>query len=602
MFEAYKIGITIGLTNKASQGLSLIRKDLLAAHGITVDLQKKLNGLKWIGAGGLAAGAGVGILSVMKKSVEYSKEYTRQISLMNASGMTHVEVAQSIAAAWKTSGQVITSSAQENLEAIRELRSVFGKGKGMDEAYAVLPMVQRTKAIMEALTGQEQHGIANAMVKTAELRAPGMVTTDVLNRNAELMTKALTAFGGTLSVQDFLGTMKMGKMATLGLSDDFVYKYMPTLMQEMKTRGGGGAQSAGTYIATAYRAIVTGAGIKKSALPLWEQMGLVNPADVVKNSTGSMQLKPGAVKDSALFQSNPEQWAVKVLGPAIATYTASHPNLNREQLIGGMFGDRNAQFLMNTFIAKSSQFERDKSLIETSGSTYSTYQKLLQTNPQLAETAMHKQWTNVMAQLGYTVLPTLIPLMVKFANGLNSLSQWMKEHPMRLKIVVHELMFFGAALTALGTAAMVVGSMKILGITQLISKLPLLSSGFMALGGTASAAAIPIAALIAALGGAAALYLYHKDVSSWADKQMHGNGDAARREKYLADIAARDSQSPFLAPGGSKTIQVNTSLNMDGRQVASVVTKHQADAFNRPASSGSSYDLRFGFVPSASYP
>ena len=589
MFEAYKIGITIGLTNKVSQGLSAIRKDLLATHGVTVDLTKKLEALKMIGIGGLGMGAGLGILGFMHKTLDASKEYTRQISLMNASGMTQVEVAQSVAAAWKTSRDVVTSSAQENLAAIRELRSVFGKGEGMQEAYAVLPIVQRTKAIMEALTGKEQHGIAAAMVKTAELRAPGMVTPDVLTRNAEGMSKALMAFGGTLQVQDFLGAMKMSKMAGLRLSDDYVYNYMPTLMQDMKTGvGGGGAQTAGTAMFSAYQAIVAGQGIKKSARPLWEQLGLINPSDVVGNQGGHVQLKPGAVRGASLFQSNPEQWAVTVLGPAIASYVQKNPKLNNEQVIAGLFGNRNAQFLMNTFIAKQAQFERDKTLIGATGSSYDTYQKLLKTNPQLADMALHKQWTNIMAQIGYTIMPTLVPLMVQFANALGSLAQWMHVHPQRLKLMAISLSAIGVGLTVLGAGLLAVGTAKLFGITALLSQLPILSSA-------AAGAAIGISSVVVALAGAAALVEHHQDVANWIDKHKWG--------QRIGDFLAFGDQSgpvrrDFVAPTpANKTIQVSTQVNLDGRAVAQAVTKHQSQAISYAPNAGSVFDSRLSYSP-----
>jgi hypothetical protein len=97
----------------------------------------------------------------------------------------------------------------------------------------------------------------------------------------------------------------------------------------VKTKGGG-AQTAGTALMSTYGAVIQGT-LKKSAIPLWEQMGLINPSDVVKNSTGQMQLKPGAVKGAQLFQQNPYAWANQVLAPAIDAYGKSH-GLNREQI------------------------------------------------------------------------------------------------------------------------------------------------------------------------------------------------------------------------------------------------------------------------------
>lgn len=461
MSFAYSVAIKLTVANLASQGVRMLAKDLMAAHGNAVALGDKIKLLQGIALGYGLDKVGHGMLGFIGKSIDASKEYTRQLSLMNAAGMGHLEIARATAAAWQTSKSVITTSAAENLKAIRELRSVFGAG-GMGEAYKILPTVQRTKSILDALNGRDNEGVAFDMVKAIELRTPGLMSAGKMQSNADLMARTLMAMGGTLNAHDFHMTLKQSKTAAFGLNDDFVYNYLPTLIQEVKTGASGSGSSAGTALMSTYAAVIGGT-MKKSAIPLWEAMGLIKPRDVVKNSTGALQLKPGAVRDSALFQANPYAWANQVLAPAIASYGGAH-GLNREQVVTGLFGNRNAQWLINTLIAKAPQFERDRKLIQSGGNSYQTYQRLLQTNPQLAETAMHNQWQNVLSVIGYQILPKIIPLMVKFANGLDRIAQFMQRHPNLVGPLVIGFAALGGSLMVLGKVMMFVGMVRFLGM------------------------------------------------------------------------------------------------------------------------------------------
>ena len=458
MFEAYSVAVKLSVNNLASQGLRAITADFMKAHGGAVQLQQKLEALKLIGNGWAIESAGKNILGFLDKSVKVSEQYVNQLSLMNAAGMTQKDIAEATTAAWTTSHQVMTSSAAENLKAIRELRSVLG-ANNMGEAYGILPTVQRTKAVLESLTGKEQDGVAFDMIKAIELSTPGLMTQAVMQRKADLMAQSIMGMGGTINPSDFHMTEKAAKTAAFGLSDEFLYRLMPTLMQEVKTKTGG-SQSAGTALMTGYRAVVQGV-IRKASMPAWEAMGLLSAGDVVRNATGSMQVRPGGIKDSQLFQQNPYQWANEILAPAIASYGAKH-HLNREQVISALFGDRNAQWFFNTLIAKAPQFERDRKLIEGTGDNYSAYQKLMQTNPQLAQMAMQKQWENVQARIGYEILPRLVPYMVKFADTLDGISSWMNLHPGLTESLVLGLGGVAASFVVIGKAMMGIGIYRLM--------------------------------------------------------------------------------------------------------------------------------------------
>lgn len=580
MSYAYSVAIKLTLANLASQGLKLLTGDLLAATGAAGKLEGKLKALKLVAVGYGLEKIGSSTLGFLEKSINASKEYTHQLSLMNAAGMSQREIALSTAAAWKTSRDVLTTTAADNLKAIRELRSVFGVSR-MDEAYSILPTVQRTRGILEALTGKPQENVAFDMVKAIEMRTPGVMSKESMQRNADLMSRTLMAFGGTLNTNDMHMAMKQLKTMAFGFNDEFVYSYLPTFIQEAKTKGGSGS-SAATALRTLSNAMIGGVGLNKASIPVWTEMGWIKQSDVVRNATGQFGLRPHAVKDLDLYQANPEAWAQKHASE-VAQYGSKH-HISLLETVMALFKNTNAQWAMYTLLAKAPQFERDKKLVESGGNSIQTYQRLMKTNPQLAEQAMHAQWQNVLSILGYQILPRLIPYMVKFANFLDGISQWMVKHQTLTQVLVVGLGGIGLAFSLIGKALMMAGMIRFLGIGPVIL-----------------AALTPLGLAVAAIAaiGVAGYELYKH--WSWVKEQLgieeEWKGSAGHRahDGKPSDVwsgSGGHRQRSSVAP----MTQVHTTINLDGRKIASVVTEHQARELSKP-NGGANFDGTLTLAP-----
>ena len=187
------------------------------------------------------------------------------------------------------------------------------------------------------------------------------------------------------------------------------------------------------------------------------------------------------------------------------SYATKH-HLNMIQLISTMFSARNAQWMMNTLVAKAPQILRDSMLIGKTPNNLAIYQSLLKTNPELAEAALGAQWQNVLTIIGYQVMPKLVPLMVSFAKDLNSLSGWMQQHPKITSGIVVSLGALSGALVVLGNVMMTRAVLRFTGLGPLIAKgfaaaLPLILN--------------PVGLTIAAIVGiGAAAYLLYKNWDS----------------------------------------------------------------------------------------
>jgi hypothetical protein len=538
MSYAYSVSVKLSVANLASQGLRLIATDMLKLHGVTTSLQTKMSALKLAAVGYGLDKMGTGIFHGLEKTVSAATEYTHQLALMNAQGMTHAEIARSIGAAWATSNQVLTSTAAGNLKQLRELRSIFGT-QHMDEAYAVLPSVMRTQAVLEALTGRQNDQIGIQMAKVAELRQTGVMTLPFLQRNMNELSRTLMAMGGTLNVNDFLMTLKYAKTAGLSLNDRFVYDFLPTFMQEVKGGGGfmGNTSTAGTSVMRLYTQIVQGL-VKKAAIPVWEEMGLIQPNNVVRTGTGNLQIKPGGVNGAQLFAQDPLAWVEKFT-PAIDRYAARH-HLTQIQAITSMGLPQNASWALSTLMLKDAQFRRDQKLIASTPMPIESYNRLLRTSPLLARQALDSQLYNVLTGIGQNVLPVLVPLMTSFAKDLNVFSIWIQGHPKITEGLVISLGALSGGLVVLGNIMMTRAVVNFLGLGPAISKM--LTAPIGALGSFAKVLGGVTAAGIAGYEVGTELY-NHMIAGTKVDDKL-GSG--------IAHI---------LAAFGSKTAQESLRLN-----------------------------------------
>jgi hypothetical protein len=457
------------------------------------------------------------------------------------------------------------------------------------------------------------------MAKVAELRQTGVMTLPFLQSNMEQLSRTLYAMGGTITAGDYLTTMKYAKTAALSLSDQFVYRELPTLIQEVKSASGGmmgNASQAGTALMTLYSSIVQGK-IPKAALPIWLQTGLVRPSDIVRNATGGWQIRPGGVEGAHLFQSDPFLWAQSV-APQLERYAKSH-HLNLIQVISSMFSARNSQWMMNTLIAKAAQIQRDSFLIGNTPNNLQIYQGLLKTNPMLAEEALHAQWQNVLSIMGYSILPTVLPLMVDFAKDLNSLAGWMQKHPKITSALVWDLAALSGALVVLGNVMMGKAILNFLGIGPAISKMLIAPIG--ALGSFAKVLGSVTAAGVAGYAVGTELYNHMIAGTKVDDKlgaleahflALFGDKTAKYALHQNAAYATSQTRSPVTPHSALQRPQVSyvvtraqapaptivhTQINLDGKKVAQVVTRHQASAFGAPQTGTSFFDGRLAPVP-----
>lgn len=603
--DSYSVALRLTLNNQITSGLIGISQAMNRVNGDAMKLKATLGDIKLlVTAGALTAGAGFMGLNLISKTLPDAKEYAHQLALMNASGMKQAEIARSIQSAWALNKTVPTSTTAANLEAIRELRTVFGD---TNEAINFLPTAQKLSYILQNMRGGgDVKGEVMAYGRALD-RRDATATPEAAYAQADLMTKAIVASGGVLTAKDFASTFMYGRSATLGWSNEFAYKILPSLMQEFKSGSGGGSGGGpGNPLMSAYNTVVQGT-IPMKSLGVWEELGLLDPTKIVRTKTGLTRgVKPGGVSGSAEFIENPYAWVQGTLRPALekAGYDTQK---EQRQVMGYLFPNRTAGAVMTTMLFQNRQIERDRKMFGIAKGI-DAYDTLMAKDPNAADAALLAQWKNLMAVIGYEILPILVPATLQLVDGLRSMADWGRENPGLLKGLVVGFGALSGAMAFSGTLMLLVGGMKALGLTLKVmgvGKLFMVARGLGAVGTAAPLAAsgvsgfaLALGRLIPVLGGLAAMGFVGRDIlnssagasnmvriglggGTQADKDLAAarllHKDGALSDKNFNKIAGRAATargaSPYIAAGADgRGAAAGGNVYMDGKKVGAIVS------------------------------
>lgn len=557
-FEAYKIAVKISLVNNVSAGLVAMSGQFQKAGHDAEALQAKLSKIKMLWMGGAAmAGAGALGLGLIGKMIKPATEYAHQLNIINMAGWTQRDIALAVGDAWKNTGDVITTTATGNLRTLLDLKNILGN---FGEARMALPIVSRIQAVLGAssesrISGHAQdfaYGMAKALDIIGAARNP-----QTFNTQAEMMSKAIIATQGRVTPEAFKSVFQYARQAKFGLSDEFKYQILPSLMQENATAGGsgGGSRGVGPMLAAFFRTTNQGY-INKKSLPLLEQLGLVNGAGAL--STTSSGTTVGHFKDSNLASANPFQWVQTVLMPAI--YSKYGHDVSRQKIqniITDAFrGNQLGASLALEFALKPINFLRDQKNINATMSTADAYKASLSADPNTAFKALASQWTNFKTAFTMGVVPVLVPALISLTKTFNAMAEWARNNPTLAKNLAIGLTSLFAALTVGGVGVAAVASLKLLGLAM-----PVFASGLGTLAMTVLKFMGPVAAVIGAGAVGYGIGGYLNKGVDWLTQKATGG-----HEKSLGGAIF-----DLTHPGANKQPVIHTHVYVDSHEVAHAV-------------------------------
>lgn len=618
MFDGYSVLIKLSLQNQVSAGLIGMSAQFTRLQAQATELQARLKSIRALALTGLGlTAAGAAGFYVLDKMIKPAEDYAHQLNIMNMAGLKQKDIANAIGDAWKNTTNVITTSATENLRMLNDMRIVFGQ---MGEARQALPLVAQMQAVL--MSSKEGKALASDKDFAFSVAKALDIVGAVKNKNefmteADAMAKTITAFQGRVTPKMFQSTFAYARQAKYALDDEFKYQFLPTLMMEYAqgSGGGGGSRGVGPMIAAAYR--MTNQGyINKKALPELIKLGLVAKGTELKTTTSGTTVGP--MTGYQLAAKDPFLWTQQVLVPAIEKAYGHGKPMSRDDLqfhINQVFrGNQLAASLFTEFASKPYAFMRDQKLIQQAMSPQQAYQQALMNDPVLARQALSAQWENVQTALTTPIVTVLIPALQNLASGLNSLARILQAYPMLAKTLSYAFVGLSGALLFSGTVLLLSAAFKGLALTFTVLQATVLVMG------------APILGIVTALGlmGYAIYKLYEtlksinwqqlgQEIVSGITSIFSSIGKAIGGKVY--DFTHPDSNSPHTnllnfspkaSPTGKpmafnnatpQTIHVASTINLDGRQIARVVTEHQVKDATRVPNYSQGFDPSMSPTP-----
>lgn len=591
-FDAYSVAVKLTLKDEVTQKLKTLGltfdkldKDSKSINERFESLSQKLDKIQQTGQKLFASGiAGMGLMGYIVKPAE---EYAHQLNIMNMQGIKHQKIAEAIAAAWKTTSTVITSTATGNLKTIIDLRSIFGN---MDEAVKYLPEIARIQAILKSSSNSgvrdDAENLGFSLAKALDIRGAASNTAE-FNKQANMMMKVMTLTQSRILPSDYQMLFKYARQATPGLSDQFLYQVLPEVMLAMKGKAGGGGQGGfGTSLAAGNRFFVQGI-MSKVALANMSALGLIpTNARMVRTATTGTMLS-GGVKGASLFQSNPLEWIDTYLLPAIhKKYGNNLTNNQLTMIISHLMkgSSQTAQFEVLELIALSKQIKRDERLLSMVKPAGTAYQMALSNDPSRVFGAFAAQWNNLRTALGMTVIPVLLPLMMRLTQILNHWAIEIRRYPNLFKML--SVGFGELALSLTGIGGILMGG-AFLG-RGLINAFKIFRFAVLAL-------TVPLGEIVVPILGITALFyglykvvkMFEPFVKAWTHSLTPGS---------IVQTSATVFDDLFLG-GATSPIVVHHATYLDGKQIAKSVTAHQAMHAAQQPSHGSTTNGHMSLLP-----
>lgn len=579
MVEAYKVGITIALTNQISRGLLAIQGDLAKTDAQAKKLKATLAEIKKLGImGALVGGAGYAGLHALGKAVDAAKEYQQVFAQFKSLNLGDAINAQ--ADKFARGASVIGASATDLMQTTRDLTTVlgdFGMARQLAPGFAQLKFANQAVYGGKGLDFNE-HQLRD-LERIIEMKGGWKSPADFLGQ-ASMMQQVIAGTGGMVKPSDYLNFIKTAGVAGRLLDNKSFYYGMEPLIQEM------GGNRVGTGLMSAYNNLAQGRSTVRAATELM-RLGLLDRAMVDYTKIGTIkQVHPGALKDTAGFGANPYQWMQDVLLPAMRSRGISSEQGVLQEL-GVIFGNRTASSLFSLMFLQQEKIAKNMKLSQGAMGTAELV-KLARSSPQGAEMALGKAWDNLKTAAGNALIPIIIPALNKLADAIRVIGQWVYRHPRMFDTLIYG--FAGLSSALLFSGSVLTLKAAFMGINLLMPTLA----------GTITASVIPaLGALAAALVPLAAI-AYHQQIADGIDAAAPGIGDALLNARnWIHGSKPSSGNHGFSAPPSGKTVQVNTAVNLDGRQIATVVSQHQAAAANAPASSGGHFDGRMSVISPA---
>lgn len=423
MINAFRIGITVSLVNQGSAGLGILTRDFIKADAAAKSFETRLKSIKMMTLGGAALfGAGFlglkGIEGLYNAAKGYEQAFAR-FQTLDLGGEINKQADQ-----FARGTRVMGTSATDLMTTLTSLHTVLGN---FGEARDLAPLIAKMEFANKAVFGDSPLGhkfddrAAQAMAKVVEMRG-GFRSEAEMMRQVDFMQHVMSGTGGMVMPADYLTFMKTGGLAARLQSNEVFYYQMEPLIQEM------GGFRTGTALMSAYQNLAQGRTTQRTAMELL-RLGLIPDRKMLEFSTTGklLRIKPGGVAGGDLVGTDPMQFLQTVLLPAFAKHGITSRQAVENE-IGTLFTNRTAAGLFTLLYQQQQKIAKNIG-IDTNAAGVKEVTAEAENTPLGREIKAQKAWENLRIELGLTVIPLILPMLTHLATALQFLADVARDHP-----------------------------------------------------------------------------------------------------------------------------------------------------------------------------
>jgi len=394
------------------------------------------------------------LVDQVQPAIHEAKIYQTNLAQLRAQGVNDADIAQ--AERFARNDTTRGSSINDKMEILKDANSIF---RDMHEAVQVAPSLLKAKYTFEALMAEHGEGSGHGQdtvnqlidaIRTGELRN-ATTTPEAFQHLLDMMSRAYVGSGGLVKPSDYLETMKVGGVAAKLMDEKALFFGAMHTIQEM------GGMRAGTGFASAYQNWAAGRSTQQTAEAL-AQLGLVNKDAVKYGKNGHItKMLPGALKNQALYESNPFAYMMQEVIPRL------NPTgkLTDEQVVSklnALFSARKGGDLFAGMFMQRANVQKQLAAADKFASLDESYRMTGDTAAG-QEADLQAQKRDLYLTLGRQLLPMYVAGLEKLVVVLKTLTGWAQKHPAIAKGITLVAGSFGVLMVAAGGLMVVLGGL-----------------------------------------------------------------------------------------------------------------------------------------------
>ncbi len=612
MGEIYDLAVRLSMQDGVSKVIGLLSSEVpvLGKHFEKLEQAALRTKVAIGGVGSILAGAALfkGLEHFEKAGEELVHVKTMFEAALPAADRI-AGMAQVTAAAYAEAGKNMQSTIAGNVEAMHDLYNVT---QSIDHATKLLPTYNSLANAFASVKNQESIGEAGTSRNIASaIRAfelTGRNTEEALAKASDAYVNTTIALGAkAITGGQLLTQISNSGDARYGWSDDFLTKILPAMIATgLQNRAGSALYAGSTNLY---------GGVSSSLMQgkFQEKWGLHSEADELIDNGKFRGFKVGSIWGADVLRENPLAWANAYREKLHDEFGVNVQNAKQmADIIGEIArGNKGLKSLLDELLLPQTNQQLNKETGNINGVGPDARDIVGANDPGAVHRALMAKWKDANDALGEQLVQPMLDNIIKpMTRVLNDVAQFAGAHPELVKEIGRDLLFLSGGLVAVG-AALLTGALLaalgpagwlVLGIGALSvslaalenhnllgpkSKLAEMLKGFEdAVNGT-------IATLIAEIGtwpgrlGEAIYNFSNSIVQKFEDALKFLN--PLSHVKYQGDPGfsnlfhpARNEFVPPSRPSSPKTIQVNASLNIDGRTFAQMTSEHLASLYEFP--------------------